>query len=408
MGKTIAQVAEIPAHVPGDLVWDHDISSFPSQFEDPYIGLADTMHRGPDIVWAAKGAHAGKPGWLLTRFADMEKVVLSPAQFTTRANETVSALLAEDLPLFPFESDPPEHRHYRAILQPWFLPGAVNALDRQVRDACGELIGKFERVDGCEFVTEFSSQFPSRIFLAIMGMPVELLGRFLEWENSFLRGPTAAERVAAIRAIYDYLRGYLASRRGQPGDDLVGAILSGRIDGRELSEAEALGMCMLLYIGGLDTVANSLAWQVRHLAGDPTLQARLVAEPTLIPAATEEMFRLYGVNNSKRTVAEDTEFGGVAMCKGDVVALPTYLASRDPRVYQNPHDVEVDRKQRYLTFGLGIHFCLGFHLAKREVSIALAELLSHFPNIRIAQGQNERLTTERVWGVKRLPLTWDP
>ena len=404
---TNAGPGNLPAHVPQDLVWDHNVDEFPARFEDPYVEACDAIHRGPDIVWATKGAHGGRPGWLLTRFKDMEEVYHDAEHFSAAFSDSAARFLGSDLRLIPKESDPPLHKFYRHILQPWFQPSAINALEPIVREICDELIGKFEGQQGCEFVEEFSSLFPSYVFLELMGMPRGMLPQFLEWEHAFLRGSTWEEHAAGTSAIYEYLKGYCEERRRRPGSDLGSKIVRAEIDGRKLTDNEAIGMCMTLYLGGLDTVTNSLGWCMRHIARDPALQARLYADPSLIPAAADELLRAYGVTSTFRTVVQDIDFHGVPMRKGDIVGLPTFFSSRDSRVYADPHTVDIARKARHLSFGSGVHNCLGVFLAKREIRVVLEAFLSRFSNIRIPETEKETWTTIMIWGIKRLPLEWD-
>lgn len=404
----LSGLTSVPTHVPRELCWDHDIDAFTSQFEDPYVQACEVIHQGPDIIWAVKGAHGGRPGWVLTRFAHMQEVYIDSTRFSAGFSNGAARFLGFDLRLIPKESDPPLHRYYRQVLQPWFQPSAINSLEPVVRSICDELISYFADRSGCEFVLEFSSLFPSYVFLGLMGMPRELLPQFLEWEHSFLRGNSWEDQVAGTRAIYEYLRSYSEERRQNPGDDLVSKIVTAEVDGRKLTENEAIGMCMTLYLGGLDTVMNSLGWCMRHLAKDQVLQDRLRDDPDLISAAIEELLRAYGVSSTFRTVIEDIDFHGVPMRKGDIVALPTFFSSRDARQYPNPHVVDIDRKPRHLTMGSGVHNCLGIHLAKREIRIVLSEFLSRFSNIRIPGGEKEVLTTVMFWGVRKMPLVWDP
>ncbi|RYD96182.1 MAG: cytochrome P450, partial [Sphingomonadales bacterium] len=374
----LAEAIRVPDHVPAHLVWDHDIDSFPAQFADPYVGMSEAIHSGPEIVWAARGAYCGQPGWMLTRFAQIQEVHLDPARFSAALNRDASNLLGIELPLIPGESDPPRHRHYRQLIAPWFQPSAIAALDVKIRATCDDLIGRFAEQRRCEFVGEFSSLFPSYVFLALFGLPRELLSQFLGWENSFLRGQTMEERIGAMRAIYDYFKGCLEERARAPREDMITAIATGEVEGRRLSEAEAVGTCITLYIGGLDSVASGLGWYLRHLARDQALQDRLRRDPTLIPAAIEELSRAYGTNSTKRTVMADFDFHGAPMRKGDILAMPTFLSARDPREYDDPHVVDIGRKARSMTFGSGVHHCVGIHLAKREIRIVLSEFLSRF------------------------------
>ena len=404
---TNAATAVVPAHVPDDLRWDHNIDIFPAQFSDPYVDACDAVHQGPDVVWATQGAYCGRPGWMLTRFAHIQEVQLDFRRFSPSLNRDATSLLGIEVPLLPAESDPPMHRYYRQLVEPWFRPGAIGTLEPMIRATCDELMAAFETRDGCEFVGEFSSLFPSNIFLALMGLPKALLPRFLAWENAFLRGPNLEVRLGAMRAIYDYFQALLEERRKFPRDDLLTAIANGQCDGRDLTDGEKIGTCITLYIGGLDSVASGLGWYLRHLALNPELQERLRSDPGLIPRAIEELSRAYATNCTMRTVMQDTDFHGAPMRKGDIVALATFWSARDGREYPTPHLIDIDRKSRSMTFGAGAHHCLGIHLAKREIKLVLSEFLSRFRNIRIRAGESAAWTTTTIWGVKRLPLMWD-
>lgn len=238
----------------------------------------------------------------------------------------------------------------------------------------------------------------------MLGLPHELLGQFLAWENAFLRGGTHEVRAAATRELYDYFGTLLEERRRQPRDDMVSMIANGEIGGHRLAENQARGMCIMLYIGGLDSVTSGLGWYMRHIVTDRDLQARLRREPGLIPAAIEEFVRMYGTNSTMRTVTRDIVLHGVAMKAGDIAVLPTYLSARDPREYHDPHRFDPGRRARTMTFGAGVHKCAGIHLAKCEIGIVLRAFLSRFADIEFAAGQEPVWTTQTIWGVKRLPL----
>jgi cytochrome P450 len=395
----------VPDHVPAALVWDHDIDVFAGELDDPYHAAA-RLHEGPDIVWA-KGAYRGQPGWILTRYAQVEAAFLDHRLFSRAENSDFAALLGVDWRLNPLEFDPPVHAAYRQVLQPWFQPSAINRLSDMVRGICRELLDGLSGKGGCEFIEDFASLFPSYVFLELFGLPRDNLLQFMNWEKSFLRGSTIPERSTAVRSILAYLEDHVAWKRNHLGDDLVSAILSARIGDRPLNHGETMGMCMVLYTGGLDTVLSSLGWYFRQLAMDPALQTRLQDNPADIPAAVDELLRAYGVTGTMRTVRADCEFHGVTMRKGDWVVLPTYLASRDPRQYADPHRIDVDRRGRNMTLATGVHNCLGIHLAKLEIRIVLEETLARFRNIRIPEGAEVKWHTRSVWGVDHLPLVWE-
>ncbi|WP_373097294.1 cytochrome P450 [Zhongshania sp.] len=395
---------DVPDHVPENLVWRHSIDEFTRELDDPYLAGA-RLHNGPDIIWA-QNAVLGKPAWVLTRHALIQEAYLAPDVFSSDRQNL--ALLGVDWKLNPLEYDPPEHQAYRKILNPFFTPRAMAELDVSVREVCDTLIAKFADLGGCEFISEFAEQFPSYIFLDFMGMPRDKLNDFLEWERVMIQAADPMKKFTAMKSVLTYMETYVEEQRNNPTTDLMKGLFSARMDnGSPLSEGEIMGMCYLLYIGGLDTVFSALGWILRHLALDNPLQERLRANPQDIPQAVEELMRAYPVATTHREVKRDIHFHGVDMRVGDWVLFPTFLAARDPRVYDNPHVVDIDRRARHITFATGPHLCLGVHLARRELKTVVEAFLSRFKNIRIASGEHYSFHTGGVFGVDRLPLEWD-
>lgn len=201
-----------------------------------------------------------------------------------------------------------------------------------------------------------------------------------------IRGETNAIRRGAMRAIVDYLEDRIDERRRKPGTDVISEILAAQVNGAPLDHHDVIGIRSLLYAAGLDTVVGSMGWQMYRLAREPELQDQIRCDPNNILHAVDELCRAYGEVRNRRTVIKDFEFRGVKMTAGDWVNLPTMLASRDARKYPNPHALDFARKDRGMTFGGGIHYCLGIHLARMEMKVVLEEVLAAFPNIRIAPG----------------------
>jgi cytochrome P450 len=396
---------ERPEHVPADLFWDQDMTQFVSQFDDPFIGVSQ-LHQGPDIIYA-RGASRGMPGWVPTRFDIINEIFLDPRRFSSMENVNIGPVLGVDWRLNPVDFDPPQHMAYRQVLQPYFQPSAITRYEPALRSTATYLISKFEHQGGCEFIKDFASLFPSYSFLDLLGLPRELLPQFFEWDHGINRSRDPAIQVGAARGLYNYLDDYIDKRRRDPREDMVTGILSAKIEGQPLNHGEVMGMIMLLYFGGLDTVVSSLGWYLRHLAMDQQLQQRLRENPQDIPAAVDDLLRAYGVVGTKRKVMEDMEFHGVPLKKNDIILVPGYLASRDERQYPDPHRVSPDRKARHLSLATGVHNCLGAHLAKREIKIVLEEFLSRFRNIRIPEGSETKWDSASVWAVTRLSLEWD-
>jgi len=395
----------VPDHVPPELVWDHSLDKFNMELDDPFLAGC-RLHEGPDIIWATEASH-GQPGWVITRHDLIEEAFLDYEHFSSQRGSNVDAVMGSAMRMLPTEVDPPEHRFYRRILTPYFTPSAISALDDKVRETCDGLIAKFADKGGCEFISDFARIYPNSIFLSLMGMPVEMLPQFLEWEDMIMRGKDQETHLKAVGAIMGYLKGFIEEQKQAPRSDLIRAITTADINGRPINDIELLGMCFLLYVAGLDTVYSTLGWVMRYLASDQALQQRLREHPEDIPQAVDEFARAFGVPSSSRMVTSDFAFHGVPMRKGDVVLLPTYLASRDPRAYENPHVVDIDRKARNVSFATGPHACVGIHLAKREMRVVVEAFVTRFRNIRIPEGEHYQFHTGGVLGVDRLPLEWD-
>jgi len=393
-----------PDHVPVDLVWDHDIRDYARELDDPFVAAA-RLHDGPKLIWARAMAR-DRPGWAPVSSMLIEEVLRDYQTFSSADAIGLGRLLGVPWRLNPLEYDPPEHRAYRRILQPWFQPNAIANLEGAIRRIACELIAQFENDDGCEFIAQFARLFPSRVFLHLMGLPRARLERFLEWEDLFIRSPVAAERLRAGHEIINLLEEHIEDRRRRPIGDLTSALLSAEVGGRPLNADELMGMAYLLYIAGLDTVLASSGWHMKHLAGDPELQDRLQRNPSEIPAAVEELLRAFGVLGSFRRVTKDTVFHGVEMKRNDTVVIAPFLASRDPERYEDPHLIRLGRETQHVTLSSGAHNCLGAHLARRELTLVLEEFLSRFSKIRIPEGEQAAWQVDGAWSVTRLPLEW--
>lgn len=399
------RAAGVPAHVPPELVWNNSFDRFTAEGDDPFLAVC-RMHELPPLVWATDASY-GRPGWIATRNDVISEIFMDHVHFSAERPGMIADLLGENVRLNPIEIDPPDHHGYRRNLNPLFTPKAISAMDASIRETCRMLIARFADKGGCDFVHDFAVPFPSWVFLDLMEMPRDMAPQFIAWEETVMRGADPLERVAAARAIYDYLKGHKDRHLGQAGTGVSSAIVNASFAGRPLDHLEMMGMFYVLYVGGLDTVYSTLGWIFRHLATDPDLQARLRDNPEDLGAAVDEFTRAFSVVVTHRQIASDFTFHGVELRKGEEINLPLTLATRDPALYNRPHLVDIDRKSRHINFGTGAHSCLGIHLAKREIRIVLEEFLARFRNIRIADGEHYRYHTGRTFGVDYLPLRWD-
>lgn len=393
-----------PSHVPEKLFWDHSYDEFAAEGDDPYLAVS-RLHEGPGIVWA-RDAFYGEPGWVITRHDFVREAFLDPEHFSSDRQNL--KMLGVDWKLIPLELDTPEHHHYRKLLNPWFTPAKVNELNDTVKQICDSLIAGFESSGGCEFAGDFAEKFPSYVFLDMMGLPKEMLADFLQWERGMMQPHDPAGRLSSMQAVLNYLDQFVREQMENPGTELLRGLVSANYrDERKLSKDEILGICYLLYVGGLDTVFSTLGWTFRHLATDQALQHRLRNNPQEITQAVDEFTRAFSVSNTHRHVKKDVIFQGVEMTAGEIVRLSTPAAGRDPRAFPNPHKIDIDRHPRHLAFATGPHICLGMHLAKRELRIVIDAFLKRFKNIRIPEGESYAYHTHGDFGVDRLPLVWE-
>ena len=369
------------------------------------------LHDGPDVFFKPGEGHVRADGlggnWVVTRHALQEEVLLDPERFSSHLSIGFSRLIGEDWPLVPLELDPPEHALYRKLIAPWFSPARARGLQEDMRRLAADLIAQWRGAGACEFMGAFGQPYPVTVFMALMDLPMAEMPTFLRWADDLLRGATMAVRGAAAQAIKDYVLDLVARRRACPGEDMVSYFIAARVNGAEIPPDRMLGLVFMLFIGGLDTVASSLGFIFRELALRPDLQARMRADPAIIPAATDEFLRAFGVVTTFRYATRDMDFHGAPIASGDLVELPLGLASRDARMHDDPHTIDFDRKlKRTLTLSTGPHSCAGMHLARAEVRVALEEWMRAMPEFRLAPGAVIKTETESVWALANLPLEW--
>lgn len=407
MDGSTTPAIEVPSHVPPHLVRDFRLEALPGVEVDSVQAAADAVRGGPDIFYGL-GARRNQGTWVVTRHDLIREVFQDAELFSSHENANFSALVGETWALLPLEADPPHHASWRMLLNPIFAPARMKTLEAEIEVLANQLVDDVLAKGEADFAADFAAIFPIQIFLRLFGLPLEETDNFVAWENDLLHSLTIEGRQRGARAIIGYLREKIAERRANPADDVISYVATTQIDGRPLTDDEALGVAILLYAAGLDTVAAMLGFMFKHLAEHPADQQMLRDEPDLIPNAIEELMRAYPIVVSGRKVTRDVEFHGVQMKKGDVVTLATMLAGRDEREFENPDHIDLRReKVSHITFAAGPHRCVGSHLARRELRIALEAWLTRVPPFRIKPGATAETHGIGVFGVNRLPLVWD-
>lgn len=403
--QTADSVAPVPAHVPPELVHMFDFRS--NLGSCPHQAIA-ALHQGPRIFYTPVGHQSrggAQPGaWVLTKAEDIRYVMQHPEIFSNAAPRAQA--MGEAWRLIPIEVDPPEHEKWRALLNPIFAPNRLKAMENGIRAWAIELIDSIATKGECNFIADFAEPYPIGIFLDLLGLPRSDLPMFREWVDIFVHD--RARRGEIMMTMKNFIVDVIAKRRAKPGDgDLVTLVLQMNFDGKPITDIDALGVCFLLFIGGLDTVVNSMSFYFRYLAENPDKQAWLRDNIDGIPDAVEEMLRAFPVVTTSRLALSDTELGGVFIRKGDTVTVSTILSTRDPDEFANPNEIDLTRSpNRHNAFGFGPHRCLGSHLARRELIIALEEFLRRVPPFTLKPGADIVGVGGGVLGINYLPIQW--
>jgi cytochrome P450 len=345
--------------------------------------------------------------WALSRFADVEAAHRDPATFSS-ARGTVLELMGHDMSgtgqmIF---MDPPEHTRLRTLVSRAFTPRRVTLLEDRVRELCRDLLDPHVGSEGFDYVQDFGAQLPSRVISSLVGVPPEDQEEQRRHIDEMFHiepgvGMVNDISLAAGNALHRYL-GTLVDRRSvEPQDDLLTALCQA-----ELTRAETVRFANLLYSAGTETVGRLLGNAAVVLAEFPDERAALVEHPELIPNAVEELLRYEAPSPVQgRTTTRDVTMHGVTIPAGSKVLLLTGSAGRDERVFPDPDRFDVRRTiQHHVSFGYGIHFCVGAALARTEGRVALEETLRRFPTWEVDRERVVRQHTSTVRGFSAVPI----
>jgi len=404
----VMEVYRKPAHVPDSLFVAGNI--WPALGDDPHLRMRQ-LAAGRDLIFLEHHNHPGhSPAgtWLAASAEANRQILMNPEAFPS-SGATVFGKMLGGLKFFPVEVDPPEHAKYRALFAPFFKPAAVNAMKDSVTARADELIDAVIDQGQCEFVSQFARIFPASIFLDMMGLPQARRLDFLDWARSALdQNLLPEQKIGALRNIRDYLAEEIRARKARPLDDMLSSIANASVDGEVISVDDATGGAMVLFVAGMDTVANLLGWVFFHLASHPELQATLrKAHPDELSRALEEMMRYYSPVTVSRRAARDEQVCGVEIKAGDTVCCSMTLASRDDTEFEDPDVLDLSKPpRRHLVFGFGPHLCLGMHLAKLEMRIVVQRWFERTPELHLQQGAVVPRRGAGVLGIDQLPLSW--
>jgi cytochrome P450 len=408
-------LASRPAHVPEAAVFDFDMFFDPGLLRDPHERVRELLREAPPVFWTPR--HNGH--WVALTHEAGFQVMRDWERFSSESvpRAVIEAALAmrpagaPHLPrMRPITLDPPDHTRYRAALAAAFGPRAIKGRREEIQALAGELVGALVGRGGCEVVATAAEPLPVLLFLKMMGLPATRLAEFRTLAQAVFE-PTSAdpmESAMKLRQIADAIDGEILARRDDPREDLISLLWATEIDGKPMSLEIMEDFSVLLFLAGLDTVINAIGYGVRHLAENPDLQAQLRADPSLVPAAVEELLRRYTFVVPVRRIIDDTEFFGHQLKQNE--RIMAYLAGSglDPAEHPNPERIDLKREDAgHTAFGAGPHRCAGSHLARLELQILFAELLARLPEFRLDPDAPAVFRAGNILSIKSLSIRWD-
>ena len=387
--------------------WATDFSHVePEWAADPYPIQDELRQRCPIAHTDRFGG-----GWLPTRYEDVAAIAYDTDRFSSRSiimsNFRPPRELAPIGGAPPISSDPPFHHGARKLLLPVFTKAAVARQEAATRAYCHSLIDAFEGRDVVDAAQDYAQHIPMRVSADMLGFPSEDGPRFREFVENALEGVnrTPQERYERMSKLSDYLIAQIHDHLEHPRDDLTTYLLNAELDGRKLEPAHVAGTMSLLLIAGIDTTWSAIGASLWHLAKTQDDRERLIAEPGLLPTAMEEFLRAYAPVTMARLVKEGMNWRGVDMNADDWILLSFPAANRDPAQFDRADEVVIDREvNRHAAFGLGIHRCVGSHLARMELRIALEVWLERIPKFTLADPAAVTWAVGQVRGPRTLPI----
>jgi cytochrome P450 len=401
-----APASSIPDHVPPALVKTFD---FRTNLGDRPQEVVARLLDGPPIFWSpVRHVHAPGGAWVVANAELIKKVMSDPDTFTSSVQGESLAFMGEGFVFAPLGVDPPRHKNFRALINPLFSPARMVALAPQIHSWCDELIDRFQDKKRCNFITEFADQFPTGIFIDLMGFDRARVPEFVGWVQDFIHGATLDDRKNGIMRSAEFFGDVFDNRENYAEGTMVRYLLDAEPEGRPLTRSEFIGTAFMVFTAGLDTVVSSLGFIFRLLAEKPELQTYLRDNKGQIPRYVEEMMRLFSPVTPQRRAACDVELGGVQIRAGDPMALALTAASRDPALFPDPTTLDATRNPNpHFAFGSGIHRCAGAQLARRDLAIALEIWLERIRDFRLAPESEITAAGGAVQSLNGIVFEWD-
>ena len=363
--------------------------------------------------------------WAITRREDLDFISKNPKLFSSRERlailEEMDGELLEMQRTQIIHMDPPDHVKHRRIVRNAFTAKAVDSLEPFIREKIKEVVDRVAKRGECEFVAEVSAEVPLLVICELMGIAPEERKIFGDHVDIMLGGMdpdidvTEEQQTASMMAIFEQGMALAKQHQENPQDNLIAKLLDGTVGGEGLSEIEFCTFFLLLIVGGIETTRTSTSQGMRLLIEHPDQLQILVDDPTLIPGAIEEILRFNpAFMHMRRTAMEDVELNGMQIKKGDKVVLMYESVNHDEAVFGDDAEAfDVTRAQRmpelrneHRTFGIGQHFCLGSHLARKEMIAVFEEVIPRLRNPTFSEPV-KNLQSNFISGIREMPIRFD-
>lgn len=285
--------SDIPAHVPPDLIRPIGLVEGPEFLAAPYAFMASLHETHPPVFFST--STYGPAAWMLIKHEDCFHVLRHPEVFTSTTSTPFPRDPDNYFPMIPLEIDPPDHRKYRAILDPLFSPQAITRLEGAIRKLANDLIDEFIDEAGCEFTTAFGRPLPVSVFLDLMGLPQDMRDTFVRWAMGLLHSQNREVNEKSMRETCAYLQQVIDEKTRRPDSAVISTVVHGRAAGEALSGPEIFGFVFFLFIAGLDTVFATLNNIFVWLANNAERRREIIANPNNINNVIEELLRVFSV-----------------------------------------------------------------------------------------------------------------
>jgi cytochrome P450 len=370
---------------------------------DPYPHYAAMRANAPVHFNATLGM------WEVYRYHDIQAVLGDPHTFSSdlSALQTLATM------------DPPRHTQLRRLVARAFTQKLMASLEPSIAAITQDLLDRVAPQGRMDVIADLAFPLPVTVIAELLGLPAEDRGRFKEWsvpaikvaESELYRQPPAQEHVDAVGELMDYLERLARLRLEAPREDLVSGLVHAEVEGERLTMQEITSTCRLLLIAGFETTTNLIGNTAQLLLAHPAQRARVEAEPSLLPSAIDEAARYHApFQFLARKATRDTAVGGHEIRAGQMLLILNASGNRDEAAFEHPDRFDVAREpNRHLSFGHGIHYCLGAHLGRLEARIGVGQLLQRFAGLALDPAQPaEPLDSMVLYGWRKLPVRFAP